>query len=93
MTIPQDSALVTTRRQLLAVGGATGVALSLPASALAFMLRSHVAGTNWHLTFRTQAKKLNFELRGPDGTPLVSHHRNMGFPLEWETLELWRPSV
>ena len=63
------------------------------ASALAFMLRSHVAGTNWHLTFRTQAKKLNFELRGPDGTPLVSHHRNMGFPLEWETLELWRPSV
>ena len=32
---------------------------------LAFMLRSHDAGTNWHMTFKTQAKKLDTALKAP----------------------------
>lgn len=59
------------------------------AAVLAFMLRTHVAGTNWHLTFKTQAKKLDLTLLAPDGTIVVSREKNMGFPVGWEQLPLW----
>lgn len=62
------------------------------AAVLAFMLRSHTAGTNWHMTFKTQAKKLDITLHAPDGMLLVSRERNMGFPAGWEQLELWGSS-
>lgn len=61
------------------------------AAVLAFMLRSHVAGTNWHMTFKTQAKKLDVKL-APDDTAVVSRERNMGFPEDWEKLRLWTHS-
>lgn len=63
--------------------------LYIYAAVLAFMLRSHVGGTNWHMTFKTQAKKLDIGLRAPDGAPIVSRERNMGFPGQWEQLPLW----
>jgi abortive infection bacteriophage resistance protein len=63
--------------------------LYIYAAVLAFMLRSHVAETNWHLTFKTQAKKLNIDLRGEDGELVVSRERNMGFPAGWDELLLW----
>nr|WP_281363926.1 Abi family protein [Microbacterium immunditiarum] len=66
--------------------------LYIYAAVLAFMLRSHVAGTNWHMTFKTQAKKLNIDLLAPDGFPVVSRERNMGFPDYWEQLPLWTAS-
>lgn len=62
------------------------------AAVLAFMLRTHVAGTNWHMTFRTQARKLDLKLQALDGTIVVSRERNMGFPAEWEQLGLWSNS-
>ncbi|WP_100814733.1 Abi family protein [Microbacterium lacus] len=62
------------------------------AAVLAFMLRSHTAGTNWRMTFKTQAKKLDITLHAPDGMLLVSRERNMGFPAGWEQLELWGSS-
>lgn len=59
------------------------------AAVLAFMLRSHASGTNWHLTFKTQAKKFDLDLVATDGLKVVSRERNMGFPDEWESLPLW----
>lgn len=59
------------------------------AAVLAFMLRSHVSGTNWHMTFKTQVKKFHLDLIGADGQPVVSRERNMGFPADWESLPLW----
>lgn len=59
------------------------------AAVLAFMLRSHVSGTNWHMTFKTQVKKFELGLMGADGHEVVSRERNMGFPGAWETLPLW----
>lgn len=59
------------------------------AAVLAFMLRSHVSGTNWHMTFKTQVKKFELNLIGADGQPVVSRERNMGFPAVWESLPLW----
>lgn len=62
------------------------------AAVLAFMLRTHVAGTNWHMTFKTQAKKLDLRLHAPNGTVVVSREGNMGFPNGWESLRLWSSS-
>lgn len=42
--------------------------LYIYAAVLAFMLRVHVAETNWQMTFKTQAKKLDLTLHAPDGT-------------------------
>lgn len=63
--------------------------LYIYAATLAFMLRSHVGGTNWHMTFKTQAKKLAIDLHDSNGQPVVSRERSMGFPASWETLPLW----
>jgi abortive infection bacteriophage resistance protein len=62
------------------------------AATLAFMLRSHVAGTRWHMTFKTQAKKLDLGLQVSGGTAVVSRERNMGFPEGWESFSLWTVS-
>ncbi|MEV8136204.1 Abi family protein [Microbacterium aurantiacum] len=63
--------------------------LYIYAAALAFMLRSHVAGSNWHRTFKTQTKKLDIKLPGATGVTVVSREANMGFPEGWEGLALW----
>ncbi|MGM7669628.1 Abi family protein [Microbacterium sp. A93] len=62
------------------------------AAALAFMLRSHTSGTGWHLSFKTQVRKLNIELQAPDGSQLISPYVSMGFPADWTELDLWKPT-
>ncbi|WP_144784150.1 hypothetical protein [Microbacterium sp. BH-3-3-3] len=59
------------------------------AAVLAFMLRSHRSGTNWHMTFKTQAKKLDLDLIDSLGSSVVSRERNMGFPEGWASLAIW----
>ena len=56
------------------------------------MLRSHSSGSNWHLTFKTQIKKLDIKLQAPDGTELLSPNVSMGFPADWLDLDLWKPA-
>lgn len=63
--------------------------LYIYAAALAFMLRSHAASSNWHLTFKTQIKKFDLTLLAPDGTQLLNPNISMGFPAKWEGLGLW----
>lgn len=63
--------------------------LYIYAAVLAFMLRSHVGGSSWHLTFKTQARKLDIRLPAPNGEPVVSRERNMGFPDGWDQHALW----
>jgi abortive infection bacteriophage resistance protein len=67
--------------------------LYIYAAVLAYMLRSHTSGTNWHLTFKTQIKKLDIKLQAPDGTELISPDVSMGFPVSWPDLGLWKPSA
>ncbi|MFF1830298.1 Abi family protein [Paenarthrobacter sp. NPDC058040] len=64
--------------------------LYIYAAVLAFMLRSHTAGTNWHLSFKTQVKKFDITVRAPDGSALLSPEASMGFPLDWLKLDLWQ---
>jgi len=64
--------------------------LYIYAAALAFMLRSHSSGSGWHMTFKTQVRKLDIKLLAPDGTQLVCPEGNMGFPTDWQSLELWK---
>lgn len=59
------------------------------ASTLAYMLRSHGSGSNWHMTFKTQAKKLRVDLLNTDDELVVSREHSMGFPVGWEKLALW----
>jgi abortive infection bacteriophage resistance protein len=66
--------------------------LYIYAAVLAFMLRSHTSGSNWHLTFKTQIKKLDIKLQAPDGTELLSPNVSMGFPADWLDLDLWKAS-
>lgn len=65
--------------------------LYIYAAVLAFMLRSHTSGTNWHLTFKTQIRKLDIKLQAPDGSELISPNVSMGFPANWSDLNLWKP--
>jgi len=64
--------------------------LYIYAAVLAFMLGSHTSGTNWHMTFKTQVKKLDLKLQAPDGSELLSPDVSMGFPPGWSDLDLWR---
>lgn len=57
---------------------------------LAFMLMTHSSGSRWNLTFKTQVRKLDTSFIGPDGGPLISPEKSMGFPSDWEDLEIWR---
>jgi len=57
---------------------------------LAYMLATHISGSRWNLTFKTQVRKLDASFVGPDGEPLISPEKSMGFPANWEHLELWR---
>lgn len=66
--------------------------LYIYSAVLAFMLRSHRSGTNWHLTFKTQIRKLDVKLQAPDGSELISPSLSMGFPLDWSDLSLWQPA-
>ncbi len=64
--------------------------LYIYAAALAFMLRSHSAGSTWHLTFKTQIRKFDLTLLASDGTQLIAPNVSMGFPSGWEELALWK---
>ena len=64
--------------------------LYIYAAAMAFMLRSHSAGSTWHLTFKTQIRKFDLALLAPDGTQLITPTVSMGFPASWEELALWK---
>ncbi|MET1083009.1 MAG: Abi family protein [Burkholderiales bacterium] len=64
--------------------------LYIYAAVLAFMLRSHSAGSTWHLTFKTQMRKFDLTLPAPDGTQLIAPNVSMGFPSGWEELALWK---
>ncbi len=63
--------------------------LYIYAAVLAFMLRSHSAGSHWPLTFKTQIRKFDLSLPAPDGTPLLDPNISMGFPPNWEQPGLW----
>ena len=67
--------------------------LYIYAATLAFMLRSHSAGSSWNLTFKTQMRKFDLSLLAPDGTQLITPDVNMGFPVDWEELALWKPTA
>lgn len=64
--------------------------LYIYAAVLAYMLGSHMSGTNWHLTLRTHVKKLDLKLQAPDGSELLSPEVSMGFPMGWSDLDLWK---
>lgn len=56
---------------------------------LAYVLKSHESGTNWHLTLRTQIRKFP-DCAGPVPSEYqLSPSASMGFPSEWDTLDLW----
>ncbi|MGS0562093.1 Abi family protein [Microbacterium aurugineum] len=57
------------------------------AALLAYFLRSHPSESSWHLTFRTQIRKLPEIRIGTD--LLVKPEANMGFPPSWEQRDLW----
>jgi len=63
--------------------------LYIYAAVLAFMLRSHSSGSIWHRTFRTQIRKFTITLPSPAGGSLLSVEASMGFPDDWEGLQLW----
>ena len=65
--------------------------LYIYAATLAFMLISHSSGSGWNMTFKTQVKKLNIQLRAPDNSLLISPEISMGFPPNWMDLDLWKP--
>lgn len=67
--------------------------LYIYAATLAFMLRSHSAGSSWNLTFKTQMRKFDLSLLAPDGTQLIAPDVSMGFPADWEELALWKPAA
>lgn len=61
----------------------------MPCVLLTHMLRCHESGTNWHNTFKTQVTKIpQIHLQGASG-PLITAERNMGFPHNWQNLEIW----
>lgn len=57
---------------------------------LAHMLRCHKASTKWHLSFKTQMRKLPEIVLSDASNPVITPERNMGFPENWEQLDLWR---
>ncbi|MFT3943791.1 MAG: Abi family protein [Ancrocorticia sp.] len=58
---------------------------------LAYLLTSHESGSTWPVRgLRTQVRKLARAVPMVDGKPLLSLEANMGFPQDWEQLELWR---
>lgn len=61
--------------------------LYVNAALLAYFLRHHSSGSSWHLSFRTQIRKLPAVQLG--GVPLVQPEFNMGFPPGWESMDLW----
>ncbi|WHS49634.1 Abi family protein [Rothia sp. SD9660Na] len=61
----------------------------MPCVLLAHMLRCHESGTNWHNTFKTQVKKLPQIYLKELSEPLITAERNMGFPSNWQELEIW----
>ncbi len=67
--------------------------LYIYAAVLAYMLGSHTSGTNWHLTFTTQVKKLDLKLQAPDGSELRSADVSMGFPVGGSDLDLWKSTA
>lgn len=56
---------------------------------LAYMLRMHSAGTNWHNTFKSCLGRLPVIHLGSGSDQLVTLEGNMGFPSNWKTLPLW----
>ncbi|GGF21907.1 Abi family protein [Subtercola lobariae] len=64
--------------------------LYIYAAVLGFMLRSHSAGSTWHLTFKTQIRKFDIDVLAPDGALLLTPAVSMGFPRDWQELPLWK---
>ena len=62
--------------------------LYINAALLAYMLRKHGSGSRWHLNFKTTIRKLP-ALQGSN-TPVVDLERSMGFPPNWDALDLWQ---
>ncbi|GMA33539.1 Abi family protein [Litorihabitans aurantiacus] len=58
-------------------------------ASLAYMLRSHRDGTNWHMTAKTQVRKLPTVELSKGASPLFTPESSMGFPDNWEDLDLW----
>lgn len=57
---------------------------------LAYFLRSHEVGSDWHRQLVTCINSLPLiELTGASA-PLVTPESNMGFPRGWESLDLWQ---
>jgi hypothetical protein len=50
------------------------------------MLRSHRSDTNWHLTFKTQIRKLDVKLQTPDGSDNLTESEH-GLPRSIVILE------
>lgn len=67
--------------------------LYIYAATLAFMLASHSSGSGWNMSFKTHVKKLKVELEAPDGSVLISPEVSMGFPQNWNDLDLWQPAT
>jgi non-heme chloroperoxidase len=93
MTSHEDSAPATTRRALLAATGATGLALGLPASALAAVLQHPTDnhGAPVMTTIKTRdGTEIFYKDWGPkDAQPIVFHH---GWPLtgdDWDNQMLF----
>jgi abortive infection bacteriophage resistance protein len=64
--------------------------LYIYAAVLAFMLRCHVSGSSWHASFKTQIRKFDIDLRDSEGGRLLDADVSMGFPKDWENLDLWK---
>ncbi len=58
---------------------------------LAYLLRKRDCGTQWNLTFKTQMRKFPKDLIKPlpEGSPFADLQKNMGFPKDWEGLDIW----
>ena len=53
------------------------------------MLQRHESGSRWHLTLRTQVRKLPAIVLEPAGAPLVEAGPAMGFSAGWDAMPLW----
>ncbi|WIM70235.1 Abi family protein [Corynebacterium suedekumii] len=58
---------------------------------LAYLLRCHPAGTDWHLRLKSTIGQMPWIQVGSDTQPLLSPRRNMAFPPDWDQQDLWNP--
>ena len=58
---------------------------------LAYVLRSHAAGSQWHRSLRTQVRK--FPAGIMDGSGVMMDLTVMGFPEDWDRLDPWQDNA